>query len=113
MPARRGDVLACGRGGIVGRCTDGEDRPDRARRDGLVCRTVAGVEAPLEADLHEDPGTRDLLDHAVECRQLECHGLLAEGRDARLSGEPQQRRVARCCGGDDERVDTCRDKCLR
>jgi hypothetical protein len=59
---------------------DGKERAEGAARDGVVCRTVAGVEAALEADLHERPGALDLREQRLEWVDLERYGLLAEHR---------------------------------
>ena len=86
---------------------------ERARRDGVARRAVAGVEPPLEADLDEDPGRVGLGDHVVERREVERDRLLAERGQAGRGGERQQRARAPAWGRDHERVDPGIDERLR
>ena len=79
---------AGGAGSCVAARSD-EQLAERARAHRLARRPVAGVEAPLEPDLHEDPGLLDLGDHVVERGEVERDGLLAE------RGHPGIRRRAR------------------
>ncbi len=110
--AGRRDVFLGRRRRIVRRGTDDEDAPDRAGRDRVARGTMARVEAALEPDLYEDPGARDVLDDAVDRREVEPDRLFAERRYAALSREPQERGVARRRRRDHERVDAALDERL-
>jgi hypothetical protein len=65
-----------------------ENPPDGARRNRLVRGAIARIEPSLEPDLDEDPGARDILEHAVKGREVEGDRLLGEGRKARSRREP-------------------------
>ena len=98
--------------GIVRRRAEHEQLAQGARADGIARRAVARVEAPLEADLDEDPGLLDLVDHRVDRIELERDRLLAERGNPGAGGEPEERRVAVGGGRDHERVDAGVDESL-
>src|SRR6266536_3504673 len=102
--AGSGDVRLGGRRGVVCRSRKGEQAAKRAGSDRVTGGAVAGVEAALEADLHEDARARDLLQDVVDRREVERNGLLAERRDPCGGGKPEQRRVPRGRRGDHECV---------
>ena len=72
----------------MSRGTHDEDSPDGALCNRLVRGAITGVEAPLEADLDEDPSVGNIFEHAVQGREVEGNRFLAEGREACVGREP-------------------------
>ena len=103
-------------GGGVGSCVasrSDEQRAERARADGLGGGAIAGVETPLEPDLHEDPGPFDL----VRPRRRASRGRARPASRRRPAARPARRAAgASACGrrrrGDHERVDAGGDERL-
>ena len=97
-----------GAGSCVARRTTSR-LPSAPRGDRVGRRPVAGIEAALEAHLHEHARALDLLGHRRHRLDVQADGLLAEGRQPRARREAQERRVRRRRGRDHERVDACFD----
>ena len=74
---------------------------------------VAGVESPLEADLHQDPAALDVVDRGLQGGELQRHRLLAEGRQPGAGGQLDHRHVRRSGRRDHERVDPAGDELVR
>ena len=85
-------------------------RPSGAAGDRLARCAVAGVESPLEADLHEDPAALDVVDRGLQGGELQRHRLLAEGRQPGAGGQLDHRHVRRRGRRDHERVDPAGDE---
>ncbi len=79
---------------VMGRRAHDENRPNGAGRNRFVRRAIAGIEAPLEANLNEDPSAGGILEHAVHRREVKRNRLLAEGWEA-CTREPQEGRLPR------------------
>ena len=86
-----------------------ERSPGHAIRGGAI----AGIEAPLEPDLHQDPRPFDLVHHGVERLEVERDGLLAEGRQAGMRRHQQERGVGGRRRGDHECVDAGSNERIR
>ncbi len=89
------DVRLGRRAGIVRRRPGDQQAAERAARDRLPGCAVAGVESPLEADLHEDPAALDVVDRGLQGGELQRHRLLAEGRQPGAGGQLDHRHVRR------------------
>src|SRR5581483_11028000 len=107
------DICLRRRRRVMRRRAGREHGADGAVRDRGTSGAVAVIEAALEPDLDERACAVDVGDHGVELGELERHRLLAERRQPRRGGEPDERRVRGSGCRDDQGVDAAGDELFR